>query len=69
MTRAQTIAFDDGTFDKLTRLGRERVAIIQQLADEAFTDVSRRHSIAVNSPDGFRKSATQAGSRPRAGPK
>jgi hypothetical protein len=35
------IAFDDDTFDKLTQLGRDRMATIQELADEAFADVSR----------------------------
>jgi len=33
------IAFDDDTFDKLTQLGRDRMATIQELADEAFADV------------------------------
>ena len=30
------IAFDDETFDKLKQLGRDRMATIQELADEAF---------------------------------
>jgi hypothetical protein len=33
------IAFDDDTFAKLTQLGRDRMATIQELADEAFADV------------------------------
>jgi hypothetical protein len=51
------IAFDDDTFDKLARFGRARVATIQELADEAFADVLKKHGIAVDLKNGFRKSA------------
>jgi hypothetical protein len=30
------IAFDDDTFEKLKQLARDRMATIQELADEAF---------------------------------
>ena len=33
------IGFDDDTFDKLTQLGRGRMATLQELADEAFADL------------------------------
>ena len=33
------IDFDDDTFDKLKQLGRDRMATIQELADEAFADL------------------------------
>ena len=33
------IAFDDDTFDKLKQLARDRMATIQELADEAFADL------------------------------
>ena len=33
------IAFDEDTFDKLKQLGRDRMATIQELADEAFADL------------------------------
>jgi hypothetical protein len=39
------IAFDDDTFDKLKQLGQDRMATIQELADEAFADVLRKHGI------------------------
>jgi hypothetical protein len=39
------IAFDDDTFAKLTQLGRDRMATIQELADEAFADVLKKHGI------------------------
>ena len=51
------IAFDDETFDKLKQLGRDRMATIQELADEAFADLLRKHGIPVDLKDALRKSA------------
>jgi hypothetical protein len=51
------IAFDDDTFDKLKQLGRDRMATIQELADEAFADVLRKHGIPIELKDALRKSA------------
>lgn len=51
------IAFDDDTFDKLKQLGRDRMATIQELADEAFADVLRKHGIPLDLKDALRKSA------------
>jgi hypothetical protein len=50
------IAFDDDTFDKLTQLGRDRMATIQELADEAFADVLKKHGIPIDLKDAGRKS-------------
>jgi hypothetical protein len=66
------IAFDDDTFDKLKQLGRDRMASFQELADEAFADLLRKHGIPVDLKDALRKSAaltetpapTSARSRP-----
>jgi hypothetical protein len=52
------IAFDEDTFDKLKQLGRDRMATIQELADEAFADVLRKHGIPVDLKDALRKSAS-----------
>jgi hypothetical protein len=52
------IGFDDDTFDKLKQLGRDRMATIQELADEAFTDLLRKHGIPVDLKDALRKSAS-----------
>ena len=52
------IAFDDDTFDKLTQLARDRMATIQELADEAFADVLRKHGIPIDLRDALRKSAS-----------
>ena len=51
------IAFDDDTFDKLKQLGRDRMATIQELADEAFVDLLRKHGIPVDLKDALRRSA------------
>ena len=51
------IAFDDDTFDKLKQLARDRMATIQELADEAFADVLRKHGIPVDLKEALRKSA------------
>ena len=54
------IAFDDDTFDKLKQLARDRMATLQELADEAFADLLRKHGIAVDLKDALRKSAALA---------
>jgi hypothetical protein len=51
-------AFDDDTFDKLKQLGRDRMATLQELADEAFADVLRKHGIPVDLKDALRKSTS-----------
>ena len=37
------IAFDDDTLDKLTQLARDRMGTFQELADEAFADLLKKH--------------------------
>jgi hypothetical protein len=54
------IAFDDDTFDKLKQLGRDRMATIQELADEAFADLLRKHGIPIDLRDALRKSASHS---------
>jgi non-homologous end joining protein Ku len=54
------IAFDDDTFDKLKQLARDRMATIQELADEAFADVLKKHGIPVDLRDALRKSASRS---------
>ncbi len=52
------IAFDDDTFGKLKQLGRDRMATLQELADEAFADLLGKHGIPVDLKDALRKSAS-----------
>jgi len=54
------IAFDDDTFDKLKQLGRDRMATVQELADEAFADLLKKHGIPVDLKDALHKSASLA---------
>ena len=51
------IAFDDDTFDKLRQLARDRMATFQELADEAFADLLKKHGIPIDLKDALRKSA------------
>ena len=52
------IAFDDDTLDKLTQLARDRMGTFQELADEAFADLLKKHGIPVDLKDALRKSAS-----------
>ena len=54
------IAFDDDSFDKLTQLGRDRMATLQDLADEAFADLLKKHGVPVDLKDALRKSLRAA---------
>ena len=49
------IAFDDDTLHKLTQLARDRMGTFQELADEAFADLLRKHGIPVDLKDALRK--------------
>jgi hypothetical protein len=66
------IGFDDDTFGKLKQLARDRMATFQELPDEAFADLLRKHGIPLDLKDALRKSAAidpaPAKSRARSGP-
>ncbi len=51
------IEFDDDTFDKLKQLARDRMGTLQELADEAFADLLKKHGIPIDLKDALRKSA------------
>jgi hypothetical protein len=57
------IAFDEDTFDKLTQLGRDRMGTLQELADEAFADLLKKHGIPIDLKDALRKSAAATPAR------
>lgn len=64
------IAFDEDTLDKLKQLGRDRMATFQELADEAFADLLKKHGIPIDLRDALRKSvkmddAARPAKRPR----
>jgi hypothetical protein len=58
------IAFDDDTLDKLTQLGRDRMGTLQELADEAFADLLKKHGVPIDLKAALRKSATLAKTTP-----
>jgi non-homologous end joining protein Ku len=66
------IGFDDDTFGKLRQLARDRMATFQELADEAFADLLRKHGIPLDLKDALRKSAAMdrapAKAKTRSGP-
>ena len=51
------IALDEDTYDKLKQLARDRMATLQELADEAFADLLKKHGVPVDLKDALRKSA------------
>jgi len=51
------IAFDDETMAALTQLGRNRMATLQELADEAFADLLKKHGMPIDLKDALRRSA------------
>jgi hypothetical protein len=51
------IQFDDETYAALDFLGKQRMATFQELADEAFTDLLRKHSQPLSLTEALRKSA------------
>ncbi len=55
------IGFDDDTLDKLKQLGRDRMATFQELADEAFADLLKKHGVPIDLQDALRKSVKGAG--------
>ena len=63
------IAFDEDTFDKLKQLGRDRMATFQELADEAFADLLKKHGIPIDLRDALRKSAKLAPETSKATPR
>jgi non-homologous end joining protein Ku len=52
------IEFDDETFDKLRQLARDRMGTLQELADEAFADLLKKHGVPIDLKDALRKSAS-----------
>lgn len=54
------IAIDDETMNALTQLGRDRMATIQELADEAFADLLKKHGVPIDLRDALKKSVAGA---------
>ncbi|WP_424628638.1 hypothetical protein [Bradyrhizobium sp. SYSU BS000235] len=54
----KVIAFDDETYQALIQLGRDRMATLQELADEAFADLLKKHGVPIDLKDALRKSVS-----------
>ena len=51
------IELDDDTLQKLTVLARDRMATFQELADEAFADLLKKHGVPVDLKAALKKTA------------
>ena len=58
--RRKLIAFDPETWNALDLLARDSMSSIQELADEAFRDLLRKHNRAVDLKTALRLSAGEA---------
>lgn len=56
----KVIAFDDETYHALVQLSRDRMATIQELADEAFADLLRKHGVPKDLREALRRSVKAA---------
>lgn len=56
MAPRKLIGFDDETMSALTQLGRDRMATLQDLADEAFADLLKKHGVPLDLKDALKKS-------------
>jgi hypothetical protein len=54
------VQLDDETWQALDLLGRDRMKDFQELADEAFADLLRKHHRPVTLKDALRQSARRA---------
>jgi predicted DNA-binding ribbon-helix-helix protein len=54
------VQFDDETWAALDLLARDRVATFQELADEAFADLLRKHGRPTDLKSALRKSAGES---------
>lgn len=55
--RGKRVQFDDETWAALDVLARDRMATFQELADEAFADLLRKHDRPTDLKSALRKSA------------
>ena len=51
------IAFDDETMAALTQLSRNRMATLQEFAEEVFADLLKKHGMPIDLKEALRRSA------------
>lgn len=59
MTKRKQIQFDSDVFLALQQLANDRMATFQELADEAFADVLKKHNRPVGLADALKQSAEE----------
>jgi hypothetical protein len=67
--RRKLIAFDAETWNALDLLARDRMSTIQELADEAFGDLLRKHNRAVDLKTALRLSARESSDKAKVAPR
>ena len=60
-TKGKRVEFDLETWHALDALARTRMMTFQELADEAFRDLMKKHGVPYDVHDAFRRSAKAAG--------
>jgi len=55
--KGKRIQFDDETWDSVDLLAKDRMMTFQELADEAFRDILRKHNRPFSLKEALRKSA------------
>lgn len=58
--RRKKIQFDNDVYLALQQLANDRMATFQELADEAFADVLKKHKRPVGLADALKQSAAEA---------
>ena len=51
------IAFDEETMAALTQISRNRMTMLQELAEEAFADLLKKHGVPIDLKEALRRSA------------
>jgi hypothetical protein len=59
-TKGKRVEFDIETWHALDQLARSRIMTFQELADEAFRDLMKKHGLPYDTRDAFRRSAAAA---------
>jgi hypothetical protein len=69
MAHRKQIQFDNDTFLALKQLGDDRMATLQELADEAFADLLRKHHRPVGLAEALKQSSEDSGNVVKLEPK
>ncbi len=68
-TQGKRVQFDRETWQTLDLMARDRMMTFQELADEAFRDLLKKHGRPMDTLDAFKKSARAIAANDAAKPK